>query len=159
MRLAFIAFPSRYRESLVTGMLDINLKTVSLNAEIIAELIESGEAENIVKQKVIFARKRNRIFRSVFPQDDFPPLYHTDHIERFFHWIQIPAPLTSEELELLALQKGIHVLGSHRFAIQNEKKSSYVRVSITSPDTKDDLKTGLLALKSIFEEKRINFFV
>ncbi len=159
LRLAFIAFPGRYRESLVTGMLDINLKTVSLNAEIIAELIESGEAENIVKQKVIFARKRNRIFQSVFPQDEFPPLYHTDHIERFFHWIQIPAPLTSEELELLALQKGIHVLGSHRFAIQNEKKSSYVRVSITSPDTEDDLKIGLLTLKSIFEEKRINFFV
>ncbi len=159
LRLAFIAFPGRYRESLVTGMLDINLKTVSLNAEIIAELIESGDAENIVKQKVIFARKRNRIFQSVFPQDEFPPLYHTDHIERFFHWMQIPDHLTSEELELLALQKGIRVLGSHRFAIQNEKKSSYVRVSITSPDTEDDLKIGLLTLKSIFKEKRINFFV
>ena len=118
LRVAFIAFPDQYRELLVSGMLGINLKTVSLNTEII-----------------------------------------TDHIERFFHWLQLPAHLTSEELELLALQKGIHVLGSHRFAMQNENKSSYVRVSVASPDTEDDLKKGLLILKNIFEEKQMHLFV
>jgi len=153
LRVAFIAFPERYRELLVSGMLGINLKTVSLNSEIIAELIESGESENIVKQKILSARKRNQIFKSVFPSSQ------TDYIERFFHWLQIPVHLTSEELELLALQKGIHVLGSHRFAIQNENKSSYVRVSIASPDTEDDLRKGLLILKNLFEEKQMNFIV
>ena len=153
LRVAFIAFPDRYRELLVSGMLGINLKTVSLNSEIITELIESGEAENIMKQKILSARKRNQIFYSVFPSPQ------ADHIERFFHWLQLPPHLTSEELELLALQKGIHVLGSHRFAMQNENKSSYVRVSIASPDTEDDLRKGLLILKNIFEEKQMNFFV
>lgn len=119
LRAAFIAFPYQYRELLVSGMLSINLKTVSLNSEIIAELIESGDAENIVKQKILSARKRNQISKSVFPS------VQTDHIERFFHWLQIPTHLASEELELLALQKGIHVLGSHRFAIQND----FVKIS------------------------------
>ena len=64
------------------------------------------------------------MFRTIFPSSE------TDNIERFFHWLPLPAHLTSEELELLALQKGIHVLGSHRFAMQNENRSSYVRVSI-----------------------------
>lgn len=153
LRVAFIAFPDQYRELLVSGMLAINLKTVSLNSEIIAELIESGDAENIVKQKILSARKRNQIFQTVFPSVQANP------IERFFHWLQIPAHLTSEELELLALQKGIHVLGSHHFAMQNENKSSYIRVSIASPDTEDDLRKGLLILKNIFEEKQMNFFV
>ncbi len=153
LRVAFLAFPDRYRELLVSGMLGINLKTVSLNSEIIAELIESGEAENIVRQKILSARKRNQIFRTIFPSSE------TDNIERFFHWLPLPAHLTSEELELLALQKGIHVLGSHRFAMQNENRSSYVRVSIASPDTEDDLRKGLLLLKNIFEEKQMNFFV
>lgn len=159
LRVAFIAFPDQYRELLVSGMLNINLKTVSLNSEIIAELIESGEADNIVKQKIVSARKRNQIFQSVFPRSDLSPLPSADHIERFFHWLPVPAHLTSEELELLALQKGIHVLGSHRFAMQNENKSSYVRVSIASPDTEDDLRKGLLILKNIFEEKQMNFIV
>lgn len=159
LRVAFLAFPDRYRELLVSGMLGINLKTVSLNSEIIAELIESGEAENIVRQKILSARKRNQIFRTTFPWKSFLPLSETDNIERFFHWLPLPAHLTSGELELLALQKGIHVLGSHRFAMQNENRSSYVRVSIASPDTEDDLRKGLLLLKNIFEEKQMNFFV
>ncbi len=153
LRVAFIAFPDQYRELLVSGMLGINLKTVSLNSEIIAELIESGEAEKIVKQKIRSAQKRNQIFNAVFPS------VHTDPIERFFHWLPLPVHLASEELELLALQKGIHVLGSHRFALLNDNKSSYVRVSVASPDTEDDLKKGLLLLKNLFEEKRMDFFV
>ena len=82
-----------------------------------------------------------------------------DHIERFFHWLHPPDHLTSKELEMLALQKGIHLLGSHRFAMQNKNKSSYVQVSIASPDTDENLRKGLLILKNIFEEKQLNFFV
>ncbi len=112
-----------------------------------------------MRQKILSARKRNQIFKTIFSRKIFLPLSETDNIERFFHWLPLPAHLTSEELELLALQKGIHVLGSHRFAMQNENKSSYVRVSIASPDTEDDLRKGLLLLKNILEEKQVNFFV
>lgn len=40
--MVFMAFAAKYSETLVAGMLNINLKTVSLNGEIVAELIESG---------------------------------------------------------------------------------------------------------------------
>lgn len=154
LRVAMIAFPDKYRNQLVSGMLHINLKTVSLNSEIITTLIESGAAEHIVREKIMLARKRNRIFYSIFSS------YAQAHIEKFFHWLPIPDGRSSEDLELLALQKGIHVLGSHRFAIQNEERSaSYVRVSVTSPRTEDELRSGLLILKNIFEEKRTEFFV
>lgn len=153
LRVAFLAFPDKYRERLVSGMPSINLKTVSLNGEIIAELIESGDAEKIVTRKKILARKRNQVFTSVFPEN------RPDNVERFFHWLELPKHLTSEELELLALQRGVLLLGSHCFAMRNEKKSSYVRVSVTSPDTEKELKRGLLILKNIFEEKPRDFFV
>lgn len=154
LRVALLAFPDKYRNSLVAGMLHINLKTVSLNSEIITTLMESGEAENIVREKIMLAHRRNQIFYSVFPSSA------PKQIENFFHWLPIPNGFPSEELELLALQKGIHVLGSHRFAIQNvNPSSSFVRVSITSPRTENELKSGLLILKSIFEEKRTEFFV
>lgn len=154
LRVAMIAFPDKYRNQLVSGMLHINLKTVSLNSEIITTLIESGAAEHIVREKIMLARKRNQIFYSIFSS------CAQARIEKFFHWLPIPDGRSSEELELLALQKGIHVLGSHRFAIQNEERpASYVRVSVTSPRTEDELRSGLLILKNIFEEKRTEFFV
>lgn len=153
LRVAFLAFPAKYREILVAGMLNINLKTVSMNGEIVAELIESGTALNIVRQKIALAERRNTIFKSVF---DVPK---RDNIARFFFWLPLPEHLTSEEMELLALQKGVHILGSHRFAMQNEQKSSYIRVSVTSPDTEDDLRKGLMILKNICRDSTVNFIV
>lgn len=153
LRLAFLIFPEKYRERLIAGMLNINLKTVSLNAEIIAELIISKEAERIVREKIRLAERRNEIFQSIFPTD------YTDHIERFFHWLRLPATLSSEEAELEAMRQGVHILGSHRFALQSKEKSSYIRLSVTSPDTEESLRTGLQILKTIFEKERVEFFV
>ncbi len=152
LRVAFMAFPDRYRDALTGGMLSINLKTVSLNGEIIAELIESGAADRIVEQKIRLARKRNQIFAGLFPELPQSP------IPQFFHWLPVSS-MTGEEAELLAFQKGVHVLGSHRFAMQAESKTSHVRVSIASPASEEDLKIGLLVLKDILEEKHTDFIV
>lgn len=153
LRVAFLAFAAKYREALVAGMLNINLKTVSLNGEIVAELIESGMALNIVHQKLVLAERRNQIFKSVFD------VTRKNDIIRFFYWLPLPEDLKSEEMELLALQRGVHILGSHRFAMTSIQKSSYIRVSVTSPDTEDDLRKGLLILKNIFRDNALNFFV
>lgn len=153
LRVALLAFPDKYRETLVTGMLHINLKTVSLNGEIFAQLVESGRAWDIIQAKSALAQRRDAIFKSVFA------VPAADDIARFFYWLSLPGHLTSEEAELLALQKGIHILGSHRFAMQNEQKSSHIRVSVTSPDTEEELRRGLLLLKEIFADSTMNFFV
>ncbi len=153
LRVAFIAFPRKCREQLCAGVLNINLKTVSLNAEIIAELIDSGGAEKIVQEKIALARRRNQIYRMYF---DTP---HTDNIERFFHWIPLPGGMTSEEFEITALKHGLHLLGSHRFALHGHDDSSYIRISITSPDTENDLRTGLQILQKLLEERSLEFLV
>lgn len=153
LRVAFLAFPSRYRDALAAGMLQINLKTVSLNAEIIAELIESGTASDMVRTKTALAKRRDQIFRSLF---DVPV---TDSVTRFFYRLPLPGRLTGAEAETAALQRGVHVLGSHRFAMNSEQNSSFVRVSVTSPDTEEDLRKGLLILKEVLEDRTVQFFV
>lgn len=155
LRVAFLAFPPQYRQTLISGLLNINLKTVSLNAEIIAELINSGEADKITERKIELAHRRNQIFQSIFPT----VLPDRDKMARFFCWLPLPGHLTSEEVEILALRNGIHILGSHRFAMRSDQKSSFVRVSLTSPDTENELRKGLLILKQIINESPANFFV
>ena len=100
--------------------MNINLKTVLLNSEIVAELIENGTAFQIVRQKILLAQQRNKIYKTVFD------VYEKDNIARFFYWLPIPERFTSEEIEILALQKGVHILGAHRFAMQSNQKSSYI---------------------------------
>lgn len=155
LRVAFLAFPPQYRQALISGLLNINLKTVSLNAEIIAELINSGQANEIAERKIRLAKERNRIFQSIFSA----ALPDGEDMTRFFRWLPLPGHLASEEAEILALRNGIHILGSHRFAMRSERKSAFVRVSLTSPDTEDELKKGLLILKQIIEKSPADFFV
>ena len=152
LRVAFMAFHEQYREMLVSGMLNINLKTVSLNAEIIAELIESGIAETIVQNKISLAQIRNQIYKNFFPIDD-------DNIARFFHWVKLPDNLRSEEAEILALQRGIHILGSHRFEMGSHNQAAYVRLSIASPDSEADLSYALETLKDIFGQQKVTILV
>lgn len=66
--------------------------------------------------------------------------------------------LLCEEAEVLALQKGVHVLGSHRFAMSGENKSSFVRVPIASPDMETELRKGLRR-RQMLEKGRVRFFV
>lgn len=142
LRVAFLAFPQRFREPLVSGMLSINLKTVSLNGEIIAELIASGQADRIVEKKRELARRRNRIFREYFPGAE-------ESIPRFFHWLPLPEGLSGPEAELLALQRGIHILGSQRFAVSAKAAAAHVRLSIVSPKSERELETALGVLKEL----------
>ncbi|MCH5262092.1 MAG: PLP-dependent aminotransferase family protein [Lachnospiraceae bacterium] len=151
LRVAFLAFPKQFSELLISGMLNLNLKTVSLNAEIIAELIENGHADKIVNEKINLAQERNQIYKNFFPIDD-------ESIARFFHWLKLPANLASEEAEVLALHKGIHILGSHRFAMGSQNKSSYIRLSIASPSSKTDLTYALQTLNQIFDGQKYNLF-
>lgn len=152
LRVAFVAFSEQYRDRLVSGMLNINLKTVSFNAEMIAELIDSGKADEIVKRKIELAEKRNRVYKTFFPVEE-------EKIARFFHWVRLPEKLTSEEAELAALQKGVHILGSHRFQQGNQNNAAYVRLSIISPDTEEELSRALEILKKIFWEPQVSFLV
>lgn len=152
MRVAFVAFSEQYRDRLVTGMLHINLKTVALNAEIMAELIESGKADEIVRRKIELAEKRNRIYERFFRQEE-------GNIARFFHWLKLPSGLTSEEAELLALQNGVHVLGSHRFAQGGGESAAFLRLSVVSTDTETELAQGLKILQNILQEPPVSLLV
>lgn len=153
LRVAFLVFPLAYREILATGILDINLKTVSLNAEIARVLIDSGEAKKIAQKKIALSKSRNKIFYTIFPGEI------TDAIPRFYHWMLLPNKLTSEEAELRAVSKGIHVLGSHRFSVADTQGRAYLRIATASPDTENDLIKGLMLLKSILEENKVDFLV
>lgn len=149
LRVAFLAFPEQLREPLVSGMLCINLKTVSLNAEIIAELILSGGANKVLEEKMALAKRRNCIFQKFFPAQK-------GDIPRFFQWVQLPGELRSQEAELSALRKGIHILGSHRFAMGKQNSSDYIRISIVSPKSEEELERGLLMLQEILQGERCN---
>lgn len=146
LRVAFLAFPDACRPYLAGGVYTINLKTVSLNAAIIAELIRSGQAEEILEIKRGLARERNRIFREIFGQAD-----PETRIDSYFKWLPLPAGMDGGRFEQLAAQRGVHVLSSGRFAV-GARDAAYVRLALSSPRSPEELRRGLTVVRDLLEE-------
>ncbi len=104
------------------------------------------------KKKIELAVRRNQIYEKFFQKEE-------GNIARFFHWLKLPSGLTGEEAELLALQNGVHVLGSHRFAQGGGEKAAFLRLSVVSPDTEAELMRGLKVLRNMLQEVPVSLLV
>lgn len=142
LRVTFTAFPEAYRERLLNAQFHLNIKTSSLDAEIMTELILSGKAGKIMEQKAELAYRRNQLFDSIF----------TDAVKpgspaAFFRWLPLPHLNIDEmELERQLLQQGVSVYGSYRFAVQRNQEN-FIRLAISSPENEELLKKGLNIVK------------
>lgn len=144
LRVAFLAFPEAFRAHLASGVTTINLKTVSFNAEIIAQLILDGRAEEIVERKKALAAERAAVYRRVFPHDDGRPA--------FFKWLPLPEGMDGNRLEQAARERGVHLLASRRFAVGARRPEAFARLAISSPQSEEELSRGLRTVKELIEE-------
>ena len=144
LRVAFLAFPEAFRAHLASGVTTINLKTVSFNAEIIAQLILDGRAEEIVERKKALAAERAAVYRRVFPHDDGRPA--------FFKWLPLPEGMDGDRLEQAARERGVHLLASRRFAVGARRPEAFARLAISSPQSEEELSRGLRTVKELIEE-------
>lgn len=146
LRVAFFAFPTNFREKIINGIYNINLKTSSLNAEIIAELIFSGVAEKIVQAKIDLAKERKDIFSRYFP----PSLTSTDNI-CFFQWLPLPEHINGKLFEEAAKFHGVNVFCSDRFTVGHTSHKSYIRLALSSPTDSPELEKALRMIKALLD--------
>ena len=142
LRVAFAAFPENFRVPLLNALFHLNIKTSSLDAEIMTELILSGKAAKILHQKAELARERNQIFDSYFPEAVKPGTPAA-----FFRWLPIPKLTTDEmEIERQLLQMGVSVYCSYRFTV-SRIPLSFMRIAISSPSDVRELEKGCSIIK------------
>lgn len=146
LRVAFAAFPEAFKERLLNALFHLNIKTSSLDAEIMTELILSGKAAKILEQKSILARERNRIFDRIFPDAASPGCP-----DAFFRWLPVgKISLDGAAVEREMLKKRVNVFFSHRFTVLRNP-GRFLRVAISSPANCGELETGLTLLKEFIE--------
>ncbi len=69
LRVSFLAFGEQFRKKIRYGIYNMNMKTSSLDVEIIAELIYSGDAFSLAKEKHELALQYNDVFDKIFLQE------------------------------------------------------------------------------------------
>ena len=150
LRVAFAAFPEACRQQLLNALFHLNIKTSSLDAEIMTELILSGKAARILTEKAALAQERNELFDSIFPEAVVP-----GSPAAFFRWLPLPQlDCNGMELERVLLQEKINVYASYRFTVLRNPES-FLRIAISSPSSVEELRNGLLTLRKTLDSHRV----
>ncbi len=150
LRVAFAAFPERFRVPLLNALFHLNIKTSSLDAEIMTELILDGKAAKLLEQKAGLAKERNLIFDSYFPEAVKPGTPAA-----FFRWLPVPRLVMDEmDMERLLREEGVSVYCSYRFTV-NRNPHSFMRIAISSPDSAAELEKGCGIIRDFIRKNRM----
>ncbi len=147
MRVAFIVYPEKHSSSIIRGIYNINIKTSGLNAEIIAEMINTGIADKIVDEKKSISKERNQIYKKHFKIEN-----PNENPISFFRWLPLNQKFNADQFEKYALSKGIRIYHSNRFLVGVSEENEFLRVSLSSVTDSSELEKGLCILKNILSE-------
>ncbi|WP_394916823.1 PLP-dependent aminotransferase family protein [uncultured Robinsoniella sp.] len=148
LRISFLAAPLAFRESLLTGIRNINVMSSPIETELAAQLIQTGIAQRITSDKIPEIIKRNRITENLLAGND---LWGSQRSQ--FRWLILRNSINSHELEIYLRKKGVQVFCSERFLVGNSTLIPAIRLAVCSPDSHADLARGL----QIINESLLSF--
>jgi len=146
-RISFVRVPEPYIESMEKGLLNTTWMASPITAELVTRLIVTGKADAIMEDKRKEARKRNESALKI--------LSGYDIVNRpcgFFQWLILPTGWQGREFELLAREAGVQVFCAEKFAVGSIPAPSAVRISLSGPDTIEELEKGLDILKKVLQK-------
>ena len=142
LRVTAAAFPERFRSDLLNGLFHLNIRTSSLDAEIMTELILSGKAEHVLQEKYRLSLRANRIFDRIFPE----AVPAADGA--FFRIVELPDSLSrQQETEALFEAAGVKVQHSGRFTVLSRPGRNFLRLSLSSAGSDKKLRTAHMLVK------------
>jgi DNA-binding transcriptional MocR family regulator len=147
LRVAYMVYGDSFREKILRAIFNINVKTSSLDTEIITELILSGKAYEIASRKKQLAESANDIYSEYFPLKTT-----VEHPLSFYRWLPIQGHNNALKLETDLKRHGIRVFHSDRFLSGQTTLDKYLRISLASTSSLDELRIGLNILKQYLNE-------
>jgi len=151
LRCSFVAAPPRYLASLERAIHTTVWMASPLATEIIARVVESGRADDLVRAENQEARARTALALKKLAG-------HTVRARAsgFFVWLELPQGWTGRELELAAREAGVRVFCAEKFTVGGGTAPAAVRVSLTGPETQAELGRGLDVLAGILSRGPAN---
>lgn len=146
LRISYLVTPKAYFKRLKVSLNHLTWMASPLTAEIISLLIRTGAYESIVAEKHDSLKERNGLFDEVMSGYEIRP-----SARGMFRYLSLPSHWNDHLIEHLCLEKNVQVFSSHRFSVGTESHTPGIRVSISAPQTIQDLEKGLLVLKDVID--------
>lgn len=138
LRVTFVALPLALKERVIAGLHHTFIKASALDAEIVSELILTGAADHILKEKALRAHAANALFNQIFHL----PTKAQD--TRLFRTLPLPGTAGHGlEIEQKYRAAGVAVCHSDRFAVAHGAKDAFLRLSLSSAPSPKQLAMAL----------------
>lgn len=144
LRLAYLAVPKRFQRNMDNALYNINLSQSALLLELASRLIASGQLDGLLERRRLGLKKRNQITDQILA--GYNILGDENSLSR---WLLLPEGASSTAFENMALQKGVFVYGSERFAVGKNTPVAAARLAVCAPDNIEELQQGLMILKDL----------
>lgn len=138
IRASYLVTPKKYNAAFRHAIFNANIKTSSLESEILTQAIVTGLADEIRERKIELAKEANALFNEFFPD---APQY--GHPFPFFRWLPLPRGTDPNAFSKELLDDGVLVLSSSRFVCDKSVNDKFLRVSLSSAGCMENLKIGL----------------
>jgi len=146
-RISFAKVPEAYRASMEKGILNTSWMASPITAELVTRLIKSGKADTILNNKREEARIRNSLAKKYLSEYDV-----ASRDCGFFQWLLLPDKWQGRELELTLHQAGVQVFCAEKFVVGSSRFPSAIRISLSGPDTLEELERGLITIKGLLQK-------
>ncbi len=143
LRVGYIGYSNQFSSRIEKGIFNTNVKTSSLNAEIVTELINSGLAEEIIERKKELVLERNKLFDRYFENRNPNMNPFT-----FYRCVYLKNKYDLLEFEEGALDYEISIYHSNRFLTGKNDDFQFARVSLVSMSNIAELEVGLIRLRA-----------
>jgi DNA-binding transcriptional MocR family regulator len=148
LRVAYMVFTETYKDKLLEALFNINVKTSSLDAEIITQSIISGKAQEIIDERKRLAREANVLYTRYFHAPSANELSLS-----YFRWLALPKNVDGKLLQKEAMRQGVRVFHSDRFTVQRTARTNdHLRISLSAAQSMNRLEIGLKKLSALVSQ-------
>lgn len=145
-RISFVRVPGTYFDLIEKGLLNTTWMASPITTELVTRLIVTGKIGAILEDKREEACKRNDLALKILSKYNA-----ANRPSGFFQWLFLPEGWQGKDFELLARKAGVQVFCAEKFAVGSGMVTPAVRISLSGPNTIEELEKGLRILSSLLE--------
>jgi len=148
IRVGWIVAPNEVRTQISNALRASNWMTSPLLAEVCARWINSGLAEQLLREQKQELNQRNQLIKQYLGEFACRINPHSLHA-----WLELPEPWRSSEFIQQAEQRGVKVIGENNFVVAQYRAPQAIRLSSSSAWSQSHLERGLKILAELLRQE------
>lgn len=140
VRIGFLIIPHSKKNQLIRGLKTNCLQVSPILIDLVCRWLANGTMQEVDQQIASELDIRHKIWNELFA--DIPV-----DIQGYNVWLPISGPCSSQHFCNILLKEGVRARPAEDYIVGHYDKVNAIRISLTSPTTKEKLKSALLIIR------------